>query len=104
MRRAACTFARHKELSALPYLTSLNMTDTQITDAGLAYLKGYPRLRSLDLRHTPALTARGIASLRDVVTLKSVVLSKDAFSLKDSRALPRSLGHVMLFWSSTEKE
>jgi internalin A len=93
-----------KELSALPYLTSLNMTDTQITDAGLAYLKRYPRLRSLDLRHTSALTARGIASLRDVVTLEAVVLSKDAFSLNDSRALPRSLGHVLLHWSSTEKE
>ena len=50
-------------LLGVPVLKRLDLSGTQITDAGLAYLKDFAELETLDVRNT-RVTAAGIQGLQ----------------------------------------
>ena len=54
-------------LKALTSLQTLNLSDTQVTDAGLAYLQGLTRLKRLALG--PKITDAGLAHVRGLTQL-----------------------------------
>jgi Zn-dependent protease with chaperone function len=61
-------------LKALPYLTSLTLFGTRVTDAGLGELKELKGLRTLSLADT-RVTDTGLAELRDLTGLEELSLA-----------------------------
>ena len=58
-----------KEIKNLVNLTSLDIAVSAYTDAGMANLKGAPRLARLNLSAAPAVTDKGLAELAWIKTL-----------------------------------
>ena len=63
-----------KAFESVPDLIGLHLADNQITDRGLAYLKGRTELRVLDLTNNPAITDAGLAHLSSMTELRQLLL------------------------------
>lgn len=95
--------------SSLNYLSGsklqrLDLTFTDVTDAGLSQLKSLPALESLTI--SPRITDAGIKHLKDLPYLKSIDLSHDAITDEGVRQLAqlRGLKSVGLIGTKVTKE
>jgi internalin A len=68
----------------------VSLTNNEITDAGLASLRGLSRLRELELRQTPV-SDDGLTHLHGLRTLGELDLRDTGVSLAGVLALQRSL-------------
>ena len=74
-------------LSRLTNLTSLDLSDCNITDSGLAHLQNLTNLTSLDLTGCYTITDSGLAHLQNLTNLTSLDLSWCS-KITDSGVLP----------------
>ena len=80
----------------MPNLRVCNLFNTQLNDEGLQHLlAAAPRLENLLISNT-AVTDAGLKPLKDVQTLKNVVLSKTQFSAEALDELRKALPKVVL--------
>lgn len=75
LSRTNITDAGLEGLSSLPNLSSLQLQGTQISDAGLVHLKKLTNLKHLDLSDTE-ITDAGLAQLRSLRNLESLRLAR----------------------------
>lgn len=77
-------------LESLPGLQGLLLTNTQVTDKGLAYLESLPRLRFLRLDETQV-TDKGLAHLAGLRHLEELYLHKTSVTPEGVANLQRKL-------------
>jgi hypothetical protein len=77
-------------LKELPQLQSLNLRGTRVTDAGLVNLKGLTNLHELDLSETKV-TDAGLANLKGLSTLRELDLTDTRVSDEGVMMLKQAL-------------
>jgi Leucine-rich repeat (LRR) protein len=64
LRSSWVTDSDLREIAALPHLASLNLSLTRITDRGMKELKNAPGITDLDLRYAEQITDEGVSAIR----------------------------------------
>ena len=86
----------HSEMMRADIWTGLDLSGSQVTDHGMAYLSQFPGLTNIDVSKTKV-SASGIELLRDIPTLGSLTL--DATQLRQLATIPdNELPHVSQVW------
>jgi Leucine-rich repeat (LRR) protein len=76
-----------RDLAELPYLTTLNLSLTRITDHGMKELKNAPGIVELDLQYAEQITDEGTAALKGWKRLKRL-------NLRGTKITDNTLGHL----------
>jgi internalin A len=87
LRSSWVTDSDLRDLAELPYLTSLNLSLTRITDHGMKELKNASGIVELDLQYAEQITDEGIAALRGWKRLKRL-------NLRGTKITDMTLGHL----------
>jgi Leucine-rich repeat (LRR) protein len=78
-----------KLVAKLKNLAMLRLTDTDITDEGLAHLRGLKKLKHLDLNGARRITDDGLRELTDLTNLEELYLSKTKITGSGFQALTK---------------
>jgi len=87
LRSSWVTDSDLRDLAELPYLQSLNLSLTRITDHGMKELKNAPGIVELDLQYAEQVTDEGIAALKGWKRLKRL-------NLRGTKITDMTLGHL----------
>jgi len=87
LRSSWVTDSDLREITALPDLTTLNLSLTRITDHGMKELKNAPGIEDLDLRYAEQVTDEGISTLRGWKRLRRL-------NLRGTKITDVTLGHI----------
>lgn len=93
-----------KDIENLEFFQFVEETPT-LTDGGLRYLANHQKLETLDLYHCTQITGRGLAYLKDLPSLKKLVINHSKINDEDLANLVgiKSLRHLELPMQITDK-